>query len=450
MKNTKTVLPFLALSLIAGCGDKNPVSDIDSMREHSRIELQKGPDSARVINNDVLRTEYIYITKEESTIDDKFITITPPLESTFAEGVSGSIKVRAAVHIPGVEISLTAEGLPQGASLVKSDSEKDIYLINWAPELYTIPANSVKKSFTVKLVANVVKANSQQEYDTLKGLVRERTMSLDVFRTQEAPSDLVVTGLPGEIQEGTQVPFTVTVKVPGTDQKAPKKPTLLVSYDRVSSTAGNDYLELDGSRHVVSDVTKKDAEYMGDSKWKYTLVFDTKNVPPQPQLSKNGTVLANATSTRVRLSFTAHSPYGLSTGETLAQVKINYVRPIEAPRFDMSGLGQETLEVARGQKITLNFYVASADTTARTKVEQGRTELVGSPTVSCKDSSAGAFKQACSLVWEIPCAGTSEIKGEIPLTAQSVINGRNSDFTRHSIKVTQSKTATDLCKTEAK
>lgn len=447
MKTKNTVLPFLALSLITGCGDysKNPVDDLDTLREHSRIHVTSGPDAPRVITNDVERKEYIYITKEESTIDDKFITIAPPLESTFSEGVESSIKILASVLIPGVEISLKAEGLPAGAKLVKSETEKDIYHIVWAPELYTIPTNSVRKSFIVKLVANVTKANSQQEYDTLKGLVRERTISLDVFRTQEAPSDLVIAGLDKEVQEGTLVPFTVTVKVPGIDQKAPKKPTLSITYDRVSSTGGNDYLELDGSRHVVADLTKKDAEYIGDSKWKYTLVFDTKNIPVQPQLSKNGAIQTNATSTRVRLSFTAHSPYGLSTGETLAQVKINYIRPVEAPRFDLSGLGQDALEASPGQKITLNFYVASADTTARTKVEQGRTDLAGSPSVTCKDSTAGSFKQACTLTWNVPCSVKSEIKGEIAMTAQSVVNGRNSEVTNHVIKVVQSKNATDLC-----
>lgn len=449
MKNTKTLIPLVALTLVAaGCGEysKDPVSDLETMRENSRIEIQKGPDKARVINNDVVRTEYIYVTKEESSIDDKFITITPPLDGSFAEGQAGQISIRAAVHIPGVEIKLTGQGLPEGARLEKSQKDKDIYILSWTPALYTIPTTAAKKTYSIKLVAEVVKANSAQELETLKGLVREKTFNIDLYRNQEAPSGLTVSGLESEVSEGSLIPFTVTVKVPGTDANAPKKPRLSVIYDRVSYTAGNSFLELDGSRHVVADLTKKDAEYVGDSKWKYTLIFDTKNISVQPQLAKDGTLIANADGTRVRLSFAVQSPYGLTTPETLVQVKIRYTKAIAAPRFDVSGLGQQALQAAPGQNITLKFFVASADAQAVTKVETAASTLAGSPKVECKDAATGAAKQECTLTWSVPCDAKAEaLTGEIAMSAQSVVNGRNSDVTSYKLKVIAAQDDKKIC-----
>lgn len=134
------------------------------------------------------------------------------------------------------------------------------------------------------------------------------------------PTDLKVIGLNNEINENTVTSFSVTAKVPGTDDKSPVKPKMSVSYDGISVTAGNNFLEQDGSRHVI----QKDVVYMGNSTWKFNLQFDTKNMTEQPQLTKDGSYLTTADGTRVRMSFKVYSPSGTSTPETLQQVKIKY------------------------------------------------------------------------------------------------------------------------------
>jgi hypothetical protein len=123
------------------------------------------------------------------------------------------------------------------------------------------------------------------------------------------------------------------VTVPGIDGSASMKPRLVISYDGVSFTAGNSFLELDGSRYVVADLNHKDPEYLGNAQWKFSLIFDTKNISVQPQLAKDGSILKAADGSRVRLSFKAYNPYGLATPETLTQLKIRYAKP--AP--DQSG-----------------------------------------------------------------------------------------------------------------
>lgn len=335
-KHSQSFITLVSLSLLAaGCGEyqKNPVPDLEKMREHGRLEMQKGPDKPRVITNDVIREVPVIVVKEQATIDENFIIITPDAQMTFNEGQASHFSIRARVLVPGIEIKLKASGLPSGARLEKSKSEKDLYVLTWTPDLYTVPSNAAMKSYTVKVTAEVTSAENPANAEKLKGLVREKEFPLFLFRNQEGPSGLSVSGIAPEIAEGSLVPFTVTVKVPGTDDKVPQKPRLVVSYDGVSYTAGNDFLELDGARYVVailnkkeSDPNKKDIEYLGDSTWKYNLLFDTKNNSVQPQLSKDGSILTNADGTRVRLSFKVYSPYGLSTPEVLTQVKIKYTK----------------------------------------------------------------------------------------------------------------------------
>ncbi len=342
MNFLKTTLLAVPVTLaLTGCGDweKNPVPesktatgeafDLETLRKHSKDVITHGPEKPREITNTVVVEKPKVVVKEESSIDEKFIVITPDSQMTFNEGQEASFKVYARVLVPGVKIRLTAQGLPEGATLTASADEKDLYLLKWKPDLYTVASNANMKSFNVKLIAEIESASSQQNLDKLKGLVREKEISLFLFKNQEAPSALAVEGLANEVQQGTETAFSVIVKVPGIDGRSPQKPRLVISYDGVSYTAGNDFLELDGSRHVVADQNKKEPEYLGDSKWKFNLIFDTKKITVQPQLAKDGTFMVNATGLRVRLSFKVYGPNGLSTPEALSQLKIRYVQPTE-------------------------------------------------------------------------------------------------------------------------
>lgn len=453
MKKNQTLITLMSLSLFAaGCGEyqKNPVQDLEQMRQNAKVELQKGPDKPRVITNEIVVEKPVLVVKEESSIDEKFIVITPDSQMTFSEGQQSQFKIRARVLVPGITVKLSAQGLPDGARLEKSTQEKDLYILTWTPDLYTVPSNAAMKSFTAKVTAEVSGANNTQEAEQLKGLVREKEINFFLFRNQEAPSSMVVSGLSSEINENSLTPFNVIVKVPGTDAKAPQKPRLVVSYDGVSYTAGNSFLELDGARYIVADLNKKDAEYIGDSKWKFTMIFDTKNIAVQPQLGKDGSLLANADGTRVRLNFKVYSPYGLSTPESLTQVKIRYTKPISSPRFDVTGLGQQGLQVSPGQNVTLKFSVLSGDTNAQVKVEDISTALPGSPSLKCQQATSGAAKQECTLSWSVPCTSTADqLTGEISMSAQSVVNGRNSDVTVYKLKVLAAKENKQLCPAEA-
>jgi hypothetical protein len=324
---------FLILSffVFSGCSSgtgKNPVgSDLKTIREEGRSATERGPQKPIVITKTEIVEKPQLVTREESTIDDKFIVITPDPQMQFNEGKKSSYKIRARVLMPGIQIKLEAKDLPDGATLTPSNAEKDLYVLSWTPPYYTVPLDSEMKMFTTKLSASITSADSTFDIEKLKNLVRGEEIPLFLFRTKVLPSDLKILGLPPEIIEGENpILFKITVNIPGSDDKAPQKPKLVVSYDGVSTSSGNDFLELDGTRHILPDPNRKDATYLGNGQWEFSRIFDTHNISVQPQLDRNGTEIPNADGTRVRISFKVFNSSGLSTPESLVQIKIKYKR----------------------------------------------------------------------------------------------------------------------------
>lgn len=326
MKNVNFLL--ISALFVAACGGKkNPVGDTElkTIREDGKKVQEMGPREPVKVTDTKIVVKEVEKIREEATIDEKFIVITPDPQMNFKEGVKSTFQIRARVLVAGTQVKLTAKELPTGATLVASTSEKGLYLLTWTPDYYTIPNTEDSKQFTVKLTAQVESAANPSDMEKLKGLVREQQVTLSVFRKLTPPTDLKISGLPNEVVADTQpTTFTVTVKVPGVDDRAPQKPLLLVTFDGVSYSPGQNFLEADGSRHVMLEPSKKDPEYLGQNTWKFTRVFDAKNVLPQPQLSKDGKLMPDADGTRVRMSFKVYNSYGLSTPEKLVQVKIRY------------------------------------------------------------------------------------------------------------------------------
>lgn len=444
----KMVVPasLLVTTFLSGCGEyqKDPVSDLSTLREDAKVNA--GPNKPRVITNNVIVKEQVAVPYAESKVDDKFVIITADSNMSFSEGTSSSFEVRARVLLSGVKIKLTGQGLPEGATLVPSAKEADLYILTWKPALYTVPQNVSMKKVTIKLVADVASSENKENAEKLKGLYRESSLDLLVLRNQEAPANLTVAGLSNQVAEGQLVPFTVTATIPGIDGQAPQKPRLVISYDGVSISAGNEFLELDGSRYVIADMNKKEPKYLGDSKWQFSLLFDTKNISIQPQLAKNGSIMTNADGTRVRLSFKAYSPAGMSSPEHLVQLKLAYNLSMSAPKFEVLGLGQQGLAVSRGENVSLKFRVVSADVKAETKLIASGSALPGEPKVNCVASVAGANIQDCTMTWAVPCdAAKDQLTGYVDMKAQATSESRQSEATAYSLKVMASTKEKSLC-----
>ncbi|WP_413293953.1 hypothetical protein ACLSU7_02345 [Bdellovibrio sp. HCB185ZH] len=467
MKTVKSLMIAIpaAMALTACDGwQKNPSSDLQEMRAQAKTITEMGPDKPQTITETVVVTKpspvevtkTVVVEKEvevkvkETDITRSMILLTADSEMTFSEGVSSSYKIRASLPVPGAAVTLTASNLPEGASL-KPSSEKDVYVLTWNPPMYTVDAGKSLKSIPVKFTATVTNAGTSKNADAVKGMINELDKTLFVTKNQVAPSALTVSGIAAETSEDQLTPFSVTVTVPGIDGKSSQKPRIVISYDANAITAGNDFLELDGSRYVIADLNKKDAEYLGDSKWKINLIFDTKNIAVQPQLAKDGTIMLQANGTRVRFSVKAFSPNGLSTAESVVQTKIVYTKTISAPRFDVSGLGKQGLEVSPGEKVTLRFAVSSSSKNAVVAVESKNSGLPGNPQVSCETSAVGSNKQECTLTWEVPCDATSKtLKGAIEMSATGSLNGQVSNVTEYALKTVKAAKDKKLCAAPAK
>ncbi|MBO9665197.1 MAG: hypothetical protein J7501_00085 [Bdellovibrio sp.] len=455
VKNFILVVP--AAMTLAACNgwDKSPSSDLETLRAQAKVVTQMGPDKPREIIKTVVTTKTDTKTVEEKTVDASFLNIVNEPVMAFSEGKAATYKFRAFTTIPGAVVKLTAKGateqLPEGLSIQLSKTEKDVYVVSWTPALYTVKAES--RLIKVNLVLSVVNPGQAPNPEAVKGLTAESSIVLLVTKTQQAPSNVKVEGLKSEINEGTLTPFTVTVTVPGIDGKAVQKPVINASFDGVSVTAGNSFQELDGSRHIIADLNKKDPEYLGDSKWKYSLIFDTKNISVQPQLAKDGSIMKSADGTRVRFVVKVNNN-GLEAS-SLVQTKIRYNKSIAAPRFDLSGIAKQALEISAGESVSLKFFALSADKNAVVKVETKNSALAGNPQVTCADSATGSSKQDCTLTWTAPCDATAEqLTGAVEMTATSTVDGRISEVTSYSLKTVKAAADKGLCqeaaKTEAK
>jgi hypothetical protein len=142
----------------------------------------------------------------------------------------------------------------------------------------------------------------------------------------------------------------------------------------------------------------------------------------------------------VRLNVKAYAPSGSSTPEITKKVQITLTKPIDAPKFDLSGLGKESLELTPGEAVNLNFVITSADAASSLKVELPNVKaMVGSPSLSCKASSTSAAKQDCTLSWKVPCsANDNDLSQQINMSAVATSAGRSSQVTNYTLKTVRS------------
>lgn len=331
MKNVLSYTLIAASLSFAACGGttgKSPVSDIEQIRANANKDLQNGPQPVQERIVYVDRDKQVI--KEQATLNDNYfkIDIAEKLMS-FYEGQQNAYKITLRVQDTDLQMKLTAKGLPAGAELrdISTAQTPNTYELRWTPALYTITSDeNPPRLMNATLVPVLVSAKTQAKANTVNGLSLERTILFTLSRNQEKPSELTVTGLDKEIPEGQVVPFSVTVKFPGVDNNAPVKPYLGQFKDNTTQVAGSDYMEMDGTRYVSADPSRAAVEYVGDFKWKFNLVFDTKNNPVETQKLKNGTA-ASVNFTQTRMGLRAFGAYNASP---VSLVRVKIARPTPA------------------------------------------------------------------------------------------------------------------------
>jgi hypothetical protein len=444
---TTSLLPLIGVMVIAvACGkyEKNPVPDLQQLRQDGQAQMNQGPEKPQVITKTVVVEKQVPVYKEQATVDENFIVISADSDMNFTEGQAATFQIIGRSLIKGVGIRLVAQNLPAGAvfQAAPTAQEPNLYTLTWTPPYNTVPANTVIKNYKFNISAQITDVASGIDRKALEALKREKQLELRVLKNIAAPTDLAVS-LPDAVNEGSVTPFQVTVRVPGVDDKSGQTPKLVISYDRLMMTQGNNYRELDGSRYVIADQAHQDAQYLGDYRWKFSLMFDTQNISVQPPQDVKGQVLTETNVAHVRLNVKAYAPSGSSTPEVTKKVQIILNRPIDAPKFDLSGLGKESLELTPGETVNLNFLITSANAASSLKVDLPNVKtLVGSPSLTCKASAASSAKQECTLSWQVPCAaGENDLAQQINMSAVATSNGRSSEATTYTLKTVRSQKA---------
>jgi len=429
--------------MLAGCGqyEKNPVPDLAKMRADGQSEINKGPDKPQVITKTVYVDKPVPVVQQQTAVDQNFVIIAADSDMNFNEGQAATFAITGRSLIQGVSIKLVAQNLPAGAVFQAAPTAQnpDRYTLTWTPPYNTVASNTVIRSYKFKVSAQITNVTPGIDRKALEALSRQKELSLLVLKNQAAPTDLVVT-LPASVNENALTPFQVTVRVPGVDDQSGQTPKLVISYDRLMMIQGNTYRELDGSRHVIADQNHLDPKYLGDYRWQFSLFFDTKNISVQPPEDTKGNVVATADVAHVRLNVKAYAPSGSSTPEIVKLVQIILTKPVDAPRFDLSGLGKESLELTPGQTVNLNFVITSSASGSNLKVELPNVKtLPGSPSLSCKASALSAAKQECQLSWKVPCtANDNDLSQQISMNAVALSAGRSSEATAYVLKTVRS------------
>ncbi len=337
MKNLNHLTLIASAMFVVACGGpggKQPVSDIQDIREKSTTGNGYKPGAPREIPK-YIETEK-EVVREQATLNESYIKVEldkKDMPLRFFENTNSKAKFYLRVLDPSIKMTLTAKDLPAGATFtnVSTPQDPDAYELKWTPPLYTISfSETPPKVMTLTLVPVVNSAKtSATKVAIVQKLFLEKVFTISVFRTHEKPSELSVSGLPDKVDEGQVLPFTVVARIPGIDDNSPQKPTIGIFKDNVTQIAGTDYLEMSGVRHITSDESRAEIEYLGDYKWKFNLLFDTKNISVEAQKAKSGNILENADTTHVRFGIKVYAPFN-ATNATVMQIAIKRPTVIQA------------------------------------------------------------------------------------------------------------------------
>jgi hypothetical protein len=446
MKMSQSILILTVLAVLTvACGNhqKNPVQDLAGMRAHGESEVARAEREANPPappERTIIVREEVPVPVESNVPTKDWFVVTPeaPVIS-MSEGKKTSFSVKSRIlSAPDAKLVLKAVGLPEGATFAPVEAGKSDYVLTWTPAYNTVQMGKLFEHIKVTVVAELGEA-SAQDRKKFQGLVNKKDIDLLVSIDQTAPSGLAVEGLSARVLEGTEVPFSVVVTVPGVDDKSGVKPTLIASYDGVSMTPGNTSLELDGARHVIPDLSKNHTEYVGNFQWKYNLVFDTKNSFVQAPLSPDKKLLLDATIAKVRMNFAVVSPRGTISPKFLKQVEIRLNKEVSAPQFATKDLTAGVLALKPGQTKTAKISVSAAIARSQIKIELPNiSTLVGAPTISCKVISSA--KQDCTLTWVVPATAVeADLNQEIVISAIATLDGVNTDPVKYVLKTGMAK-----------
>lgn len=335
------IFAVLAGLVLTACGSTNS----DPLKDYSDV---KGVPAGTQPSTKI---EYVYVDREQRVevpvdrpvyypeeVKQEFAQaqvyqINFPNNIKFTEGSETSFEFTVRVLQGKVKFDVEPSDMPAGAVIaaVSKDVNTATYKFTWTPRLGIIPTDSteIEGLFKVSLSNLQYVSTTASENEAVKTLFetisKTKEVPYVVRRTQEIPT-LTVIGLQGNRAEGEEHRFTVEVEAPGT--YVGFEPNLNVFNDLSISPITPRGVENNGALYIRVDERNPTPVKIGEEKWRFSFVFDTKNNIMLKQLNQNGVEVAGATQFLVRVSFQAITPFGSSSDKKMLNFAVTY-KPAE-------------------------------------------------------------------------------------------------------------------------
>lgn len=260
--------------------------------------------------------------RTQAVIDRSYV-IEPEKDVTFIAGETNSFKIRVRLFFPVDSYELKLSGLPadiQDVRLQKLADEPGSYLVTWAAPKDIISTDKNERQVVYRIELADVRANDPSVEQLFRSINRVQDFSFTIKRTGKTPVISSMSALPNEIKQGEMVPFTVDVMDPASyDGFAPRLDIYFQGTNRTESG-----YEANGATYVRWESVPKN---LGDGRWRFSFVFDTKNNDVGAQLDKEGRRVDGATALSTRMFMKAYGSSGGVSGEKLILTKIKYKEP---------------------------------------------------------------------------------------------------------------------------
>ncbi len=299
-KGLLTFALSFALLLSACSGKKqNPLDEFEELRDEA-----VPPHEQKLETQDFVGSE--------------IIVISPEKDINFVEGVRSDFKITARVLQAGVQYNLVAADLPNGASLAKSDTEANTWILSWQPPLGFTTNNQIEKEVYYSLAIDITDFGGDRNENLLSQLNKSFDFSFKVRKTYEPPQVIAISGLTDSISEGQQQAFTVDVSVPGAH--AGNLPRLDVYFNGTGNS--KEKYEGNGAVFVRRSTENQVPESIGNNVWRFFFTLDLKN---NVFVDRNqGGNPYEAGSLPVRMNFKAYGPTGVASPEMKHVITVNY------------------------------------------------------------------------------------------------------------------------------
>jgi hypothetical protein len=301
----------------------------------------------------------VYISKEveQNFAQAQVFQISSPSNIKFIEGANSSFEFNVRILQGKVKFQTDVTGLPAGANLEQISSEINSakYKLSWTPKLGSIPVDQqeVEDTITVSLknltFVSDDKAENAATEKVFSAIKKTKDISFVVRRTLVNPTIKIV-GLEGDRSEGEEKRFTVEVTAPGT--YVGNEPDLEVTYD-MNNVITSKGAEMNGALYVRADETQTFRVKVGEEKWRFSFVYDTKNFPMQAAFDKNMKPIASADKFLVRASFQAITPFRTTSDKKMLQfaIKLNgAAQPVPASPTTPTTVETKPLPFNNGNK----------------------------------------------------------------------------------------------------